>query len=79
MAIEKFDGGMVITGEHIHMARMIARYAKWKLTATFATKFNTRPRKGWTIAAFNKEYGQKCKTWQDIHDFTEKYKLEFTE
>lgn len=79
MEVENFDGGTIITGPHIRIAQMIARYAKWRLMATWVVKHGDKPSKGWTIHKFNTEYQQNCKTWKDIHTFTQRYDLDFSQ
>lgn len=64
------DKTIVITGEqNIKAVQAMARARFWRLTAQ-SVALGFKPRKGFTIRAFNAEYGQKAKTWADVVELT---------
>jgi len=57
---------IVISGEeNVRAVQAIARLHYWRTTG-YMRKYAFEPRKGWTIKAFNAEYGQSARTWDDV-------------
>lgn len=62
---------IVITGDKaISDVTKLAQLRYWSLTAHMKALGFT-PRQGWTIKAFNAQYGQSARTWTQVSDLAQ--------
>jgi hypothetical protein len=61
---------IIIGEENVKAVQAMTQLHFWRLTANMKIKFNSPPRKGWTIRAFNAMYDVRARSWQDVYDAT---------